>query len=185
MNFFFKLWGKAGAENVVDTRPGFFSEQKSVEGFYCIAVEDHPALFFSYEDKETGEKVIVPSGFFEGFENLPLKTYDPKTGRFADFDPYSSDAIQHWFRRDHVIQPEITRRIKPGTEYKKIRRAMLAILDAMKDKKLEEHEDIIAFRAYSASIETFIGANPKTIKRDMREINGTKKKDKEGADGGL
>jgi hypothetical protein len=185
MKYFFRTTDNLGTPNVVDARTGIFSNAESIEGYYCVDIDKYPEYFPNVEDERTKERRIVQRGLMEGWENLPLKTFDPETGQFADFDPYACEALQRWYRRDHVIQPSIVKAINPGTEYKKIRRAMLAILDALKDKKLEEHEDIIAFREYSASIEAFIDANPKSVKRDMREINGTKKKDKEGADGGL
>lgn len=145
--------------NIVDGRWIAISATPVTESseLICIDPLDYPAIFTPDESTQLGYKHTL----IDGFENAPQYTWEPLTRAFIPYSGFEQDSrIQAYRRREDAIQPDILYTIKPGTEFKKIRKCLKAIITAI--PTLQEVPEIQEFVAYSDSIESLIAKYPKT-----------------------
>lgn len=177
----FELADRTGM-NVVDSLSVRYTEAP-VDGLHCVRMVDHQRVFHAKivddPDDPQEKKIAVDEDgvpvlrgeFHIGWDNLPMWTFDPDTKEFSPFDPHPDQWFRHNYRR-RVIDPEIRRQVKEGTELKIHRKAMLAIIDAVPG--LKDHPDIQEFLRLSDVITRQIGKYQKSEfdNIDLKEVNG-------------
>lgn len=149
--------------NIVDGRWIALSETPVIESneIICIDPADYPAIFTPSQDSPLGYTHTL----IEGFDNAPQYTWNTATREFVPYTGFEQDIrIQAYRRREEAIQPEILYTIKPGTEFKKIRKCLKAIIAAT--PQLSEIPEVLEFLSYSDAIEAKISIFEKAAPAD-------------------
>lgn len=183
----FEVTDRAGVSNVVDHHTVDYTSSP-VSGKHCVNMLDYPKVFKPQVEEDSDDREVKPKPvldsdgeielrgtFFAGWENLPTWTFDPDTRQFSPIDPHELIGIKRWYRRERLIDPRLRIRIGVDTEFKHLRKAVLAIADHVGAGDLEA---VKALQSLSDYIEQEIARFPKeeTDKRDPKEWNGVSKK---------
>lgn len=163
MYFVIRLAQHLDTPNVVDGRWIATSDVAVEEShdLVCVDPADYP-LIFRLPRNEL-ELPTLGGYIFElirGYSNEPLYTWDPATRTFNPYSGFETDSqILAYRRREESIQPDLLYTVKPGTEFKKIRRALAAIVEALPE--LKALPEVQEFLKYSEYVNTVIGKHPK------------------------
>lgn len=146
---------------------------------YYVKTEDYPDMFYGEyrKDPDGGEPIEynVVNMLFEGWRSYPkyklnLEMYNRGEKCFEKFDPYTSEYLKKAYRRKK-INKKIDSQLHYSTEYKKIRKALKAIINMLPE--VHDLPEIQEFLVYDGTINSIIGLEPKgkTRNYDLAKIN--------------
>jgi hypothetical protein len=144
----------------------------------------HVPVELAYEWLVTVDGIVDYNYLFDGYASYPLHTFNEekyKKGEppFEEFDPYDHEYFKSAKRRLMILD-DIHSEVLFPTEFKKLRKALLAVVKEMKLEKLPEVEEYLGLSDF---IETKIKKYPKeqTLKKiDLQESAGVEHEDKHG-----
>ena len=160
MFFIVRLAHQLSTPNVVDGRWVSASEVEvsDTEDFICLNPTTYPEAFRKAGDQEESLNGWVPQ-LIEGFENAPRFSWDAANRKLLPFDFESDARIWSYRRREFGIQTEVSYMVRPGTEFKKLRGAIEALIEHV--PALKSDPRVQEFLEYSQHIKKCVSKFPK------------------------
>ena len=139
-------------------------EHKDLSYDYHVALNLAPSGFWKYKKVDGTKKKRPVLTIWEGWRGLPKwqfnqELYDTGEFPFIPFDNHLMDGGLARVERREKIEARISETMNLGTELKKLRKAIKAILTAVPE--LAELDDVRGFVDYSNTVEGKIAKYPK------------------------